>query len=296
MSMFGVLKTIQRNMGIEEGQQAAGGAESYIVEELRDEEGNPIQVDRVSKNPDFRNTFNKTSTTADRRLEEAKAMVNAYDWKQTSQTPQDRFIIIPSSCYLVDACCTKFRSFLKDKGLFYRQEKMTDAEIKQQVPKLKRKGGSYFMCVANSVALCKTVLLHERAKFQLLTLSNQPGGQAPAILGSGAGMGINVSGGNGSRKRKRGQPVIKEKVKRAPSAFIVFFNEQREATKNANPSASFGELGRILGVVWKGMDDKAKAVCTALLCTASFSVADCISFSPCCVYLLLSFVEIPQDC
>lgn len=262
--MFGVLKTIQRNMGMEEGQQAAVGTEGYIVDELRtDEDGNPIPQDaRASKNPDFRNTFNKTSTTAERRLEEAKAMVNAYDWKQTSQTPQDRFIIIPSSCYLVDACCTKFRAFLKDKGLFYRQEKMTDAEIKQQVPKLKRKGGSYFMCVANSVALCKTVLLHERAKFQLLTLSNQPGGQAPAILGSGAGMGINVSGSNGSRKRKRGQPIIKEKVKRAPSAFIVFFNEQREATKNANPSASFGELGRILGVVWKGMDDKAKAVST----------------------------------
>lgn len=279
--MFGVLKTIQRNIGIEEGQQqAAVGAEGYIVDELRtDEAGNPIPQQQLQqqqqpqhmpnlseqaiKNPDFRNTFNKTSATADRRLEEAQSMVNAYDWKQTSQTPQDRFIIIPSSCYLVDACCTKFRAFLKDKGLFFRQEKMTDAEIKQQVPKLKRKGNSYFMCVANSVALCKTVLLHERAKFQLLTLSNQPGGQAPAILGSGAGMGINISGNTGSRKRKRGQ-IVKEKVKRAPSAFIVFFNEQREATKNANPSASFGELGRILGVVWKGMDDKAKAVSTAV--------------------------------
>ena len=267
--MFGVLKSIQRCIDADDVGTEATVTGDFLVDELNNDNpaGGSIEQDNVkaSKASNFRITFNKTSPEADRRLEEVKSMVNAYNWKQMSQTPQDRFIIIPSSCYLVDANCTKFRAFLKEKGLFFRQEKMTDAEIKQQVPKLKRKGHSYFMCVANSVALCKTVLLHERAKFQLQTMSNHPGGHLPEILGSGAGMGINVSGHNG-RKRKRGQPVIKEKIKRAPSAFIVFFNEQREATKQANPTASFGELGRILGVVWKGMDDKAKAVsCLSVL-------------------------------
>lgn len=258
--MFGVLKPVQRIVNVEnDNNYAPTVSDNYIVDELQENnEAFTTSSSGARKDPDFRNNFNKTSLQADRRLEEAENMVNSYDWKQTTSTPQDKFIIIPSSCYLVDACTTKFRAFLKEKGLFFRQEKMTEAEIKQQVPKLKRKGPSYFMCVANSVALCKTVLLHERAKFQLLTLTNQPGAQTPAILGSGAGMGINVTA-PGTKKRKR-QKVEKPKKPRAPSSFIIFFNEQREATKIANPTASFGELGRILGVVWKGMDDKAKAV------------------------------------
>jgi hypothetical protein len=48
--------------------------------------------------------------------------------------------------------------------------------------------------------------------------------------------------------------------RRAPSAFIVFSNEKREEVKRANPKASFGELGKRLGKMWRALsaDEKQK--------------------------------------
>lgn len=51
-----------------------------------------------------------------------------------------------------------------------------------------------------------------------------------------------------------------DKVKRAPSAFIIFSQDRREAVKKANPNATFGELGKLLGAEWGALDEKAKAV------------------------------------
>lgn len=51
-----------------------------------------------------------------------------------------------------------------------------------------------------------------------------------------------------------------EKPKRAPSPYIVFCTEKRPEVKAANPEASFGELGKILGSLWKNIDEKEKAV------------------------------------
>ena len=47
--------------------------------------------------------------------------------------------------------------------------------------------------------------------------------------------------------------------KRAPSPFIVFCNEKRPEVKAKNPSATFGELGKILGAQWKALSDAQKA-------------------------------------
>lgn len=46
----------------------------------------------------------------------------------------------------------------------------------------------------------------------------------------------------------------------APSAYINFCKENREKAKTKNPSASFGELGKMLGVMWSNLSDKEKAV------------------------------------
>lgn len=51
-----------------------------------------------------------------------------------------------------------------------------------------------------------------------------------------------------------------DKPKRAPSAFIIFSNEHRESVKKANPDATFGGIGKLLGDAWKELDDKGKAV------------------------------------
>lgn len=60
----------------------------------------------------------------------------------------------------------------------------------------------------------------------------------------------------------------KEKVKRPLSAYMHFANSNRDIIKKENPSASFGELGKLLGKKWKELTevdkkqyvDKVKAV------------------------------------
>ena len=62
----------------------------------------------------------------------------------------------------------------------------------------------------------------------------------------------------GARKAKSADD--KPKVKRAPSAYIVFCTEKRTEAKESNPDATFGELGKILGLMWGQLDDKGKEV------------------------------------
>ena len=50
------------------------------------------------------------------------------------------------------------------------------------------------------------------------------------------------------------------KVKRAPSPYIVYCTENRDKIKAANPSATFGELGKLLGAAWGKMSDAQKKV------------------------------------
>lgn len=52
----------------------------------------------------------------------------------------------------------------------------------------------------------------------------------------------------------------KPKAPRAPSPYILFCNDKRAEVKTANPNATFGETGKILGQLWAALDDKAKAV------------------------------------
>jgi hypothetical protein len=44
-----------------------------------------------------------------------------------------------------------------------------------------------------------------------------------------------------------------------PSAFIQFSNEKRAQVKAENPKAGFGEMGKILGKMWKALSDDEKA-------------------------------------
>lgn len=43
-----------------------------------------------------------------------------------------------------------------------------------------------------------------------------------------------------------------------PSAFIVFSNENRDKVKEANPKASFGDIGKRLGKMWQALSDEEK--------------------------------------
>eukprot|EP00607_Mallomonas_marina_P001504 CAMPEP_0182427700 /NCGR_PEP_ID=MMETSP1167-20130531/18993_1 /TAXON_ID=2988 /ORGANISM="Mallomonas Sp, Strain CCMP3275" /LENGTH=87 /DNA_ID=CAMNT_0024610123 /DNA_START=70 /DNA_END=333 /DNA_ORIENTATION=+ len=48
------------------------------------------------------------------------------------------------------------------------------------------------------------------------------------------------------------------KPKKAPTAYIIFSTEKRAEVKAANPEATFGELGKLLGKMWAEMDDSDK--------------------------------------
>ena len=51
-----------------------------------------------------------------------------------------------------------------------------------------------------------------------------------------------------------------DKVKRAPSPYIVFCTEKRPEIKAENPDATFGQLGKLLGEKWASLSEAQKKV------------------------------------
>jgi len=46
--------------------------------------------------------------------------------------------------------------------------------------------------------------------------------------------------------------------KRGLSAYMFFANEQRENVREENPGISFGQVGKVLGVRWKALNEKQR--------------------------------------
>jgi hypothetical protein len=67
-----------------------------------------------------------------------------------------------------------------------------------------------------------------------------------------------------AEKKTKAAKATGEKGKRALSPYILFCTEKRAATKAANPGASFGELGKLLGAQWAALDEKGRAVSTII--------------------------------
>lgn len=63
-----------------------------------------------------------------------------------------------------------------------------------------------------------------------------------------------------TRTAKPKKDVDPDKPKRTPSPFIIFCSEKRSEVREQNPDASFGDVGKILGALWTGLDEKSKAV------------------------------------
>jgi len=47
---------------------------------------------------------------------------------------------------------------------------------------------------------------------------------------------------------------------RRSSPFIAFCNAKRDEVKAANPTAQFGEMGRLLFTLWEGLTESEKAM------------------------------------
>jgi len=46
--------------------------------------------------------------------------------------------------------------------------------------------------------------------------------------------------------------------KRAKTAYLCFVSESRESLKKANPTLTFGELGRLLGEQWRAVSEEER--------------------------------------
>ena len=44
-----------------------------------------------------------------------------------------------------------------------------------------------------------------------------------------------------------------------PSAYMLFCKKERPAIVKANPNATFGEVGKLLGAAWGKLSDASKA-------------------------------------
>ena len=65
----------------------------------------------------------------------------------------------------------------------------------------------------------------------------------------------------GASKKKKGKQGAKKDPnapKRALSAFMFFSQEMRPKVKEENAEASFGELGKLIGVAWKNVSEEEK--------------------------------------
>ena len=61
-----------------------------------------------------------------------------------------------------------------------------------------------------------------------------------------------------AKKAKKTTSKKEDKPKRAPSAYILFCQAKRPSVVKENPDASFGELGKLLGEMWKSVTAKEK--------------------------------------
>ncbi|WVO15613.1 non-histone chromosomal protein 6 [Cryptococcus depauperatus] len=61
-----------------------------------------------------------------------------------------------------------------------------------------------------------------------------------------------------TKKRASKKDKDPNKPKRALSAYMFFVQDYRERIKTENPEASFGDVGKLLGIKWKEMSDAEK--------------------------------------
>jgi structure-specific recognition protein 1 len=59
-------------------------------------------------------------------------------------------------------------------------------------------------------------------------------------------------------KKKKRKKVDPSKPKRPMSAFMYFSRDYRAVLKEQNPTASFGELGKLLGSSWRNLDKEER--------------------------------------
>ena len=66
-------------------------------------------------------------------------------------------------------------------------------------------------------------------------------------------------------KAPKAKKEKKERAPTAPSPYIIFCKEKRPDIVAKNPSASFGEIGKLLGAQWGSLTESEKAVSKSII-------------------------------
>jgi hypothetical protein len=225
----------------DEPLSARDGEEVLEYEESRSSE---------SVDPTQPRLFKHTSDHAESNLRLAQSLVEQHDWLNHAmmnsifQLPTVTYLLIPPSCHLVETCCTKFRAFLKEKGLVMKMIRMTSEEIANYRPALPRYGIYYFRCVAVSFEIATAALELEKFLWTPRMMMTQ------GFVNSRA----DVHGGTVKKKSAA------TKRTHIPTAFNIFSNEIREKLRKENPSISFGAISVEIGNLWSSLTQSDKDV------------------------------------
>lgn len=227
-------------------QNLDGEQQIELLREEEDEhirEEQPEELQEMVPNYACGRQFKSTSDQAERNLSIAKAMVEQHDWlnvvmmRSIHQLPTMTYVIIPPTCHLVETCCTKFRAFLKERGLVMKMVRMTSEEMMHYRPVIVRQGVCYLRCVAQSLEIAQAVL--EQVRFSWAYRSRL---FAPLLS-----------------KEKKPKEVPKKKP-HIPTAFNIFSNEMREKLRRNDPSICFGDISVKIGNAWTMLSTAAKSV------------------------------------
>nr|ODO00865.1 non-histone chromosomal protein 6 [Cryptococcus depauperatus CBS 7855] len=75
-----------------------------------------------------------------------------------------------------------------------------------------------------------------------------------------------------TKKRASKKDKDPNKPKRALSAYMFFVQDYRERIKTENPEASFGDVGKLLGIKWKEMSDAEKKASCDQVCGSKLTL------------------------
>lgn len=82
--------------------------------------------------------------------------------------------------------------------------------------------------------------------------------QEPSIIKSGVPGSVKKASSKKRKANGKGNKKVKKKV--APSAYILFSVDTRSALKAENPTATFGELARLISEKWNSLNEADKLV------------------------------------
>ncbi|KAJ2159108.1 Non-histone chromosomal protein 6 [Coemansia sp. RSA 552] len=84
--------------------------------------------------------------------------------------------------------------------------------------------------------------------------SAAPAKTRPTRKAAAAATAANADEGKAKRRAKKDPSA----PKRALSAYMFFSQDKRNSVKEENPDIAFGDIGKVLGKMWREMDDSEK--------------------------------------